>query len=214
MLGDKRQVAKQFKTFADQIDIVYFGGLDDKDDVEVIKGLSFTPQRRDRSYAHGTYDGFDVSVLHRTSRIERAGTPDEEKVWSIVKLAHRNQRMPEIIITGHHHSRLYFEQLHLKYPTMKAVNQYLQAVNPSFCDLFEVYMPLEDVSLASALLNDSAMQTIFNQFGNFEIELNEDEIFVYFSGDATTDQLKQMLSEAIWFTEHCELILQQIAESE
>lgn len=201
----KRETRKQFKDFAEVLDIVYFGSIKESDEYLPTKGVTFTPTSRDKHYMSGNYDGFEISALLRSTSFETSEI--DTITWSILTITLTVPQHPHILVTNHRYSKSFYEHLHFKYPKLKNQNHLFNEKNLNFSELFKVYSSLEDARYLVQLFTDLAMQAFYMQFPRYEFELVGGQLIVSYRGEASLQQLKEMLAAATWFTEHTEYIL-------
>ena len=200
----QRKTDKVFQRFADEADIVYFGKLEEEDDIDPVRGITFYRDRKDRNYMHGTIHERDVTVLQRTVTRTIFKPQPEEYTWTIVNVGLR-EPTPDMFVDAHHYDKQMYKNIFAKFARLRFSNSLLSSLNHSFTDHFQVFMPSEEVQHTEHYFNQIVMQTMLQQFPNFDVEITRNDLLVYFNDVPDRPEIiHQMVAEATWLANHFE----------
>lgn len=199
---ESRLHAKLFKRFAEKLDFVYFGYVDQRDDEHrVIRGLTLSNSHRDDHYSIGTYHGYDMAMCERVDTITNPGVPSEHKTWLIMTAdLHNGQNLPHIFIGLQSHTQGFYRHVLTKF-------SYLQKLEPGsvvpyslqFREHFTLYTTPTHFVLAEGLFGNGLEAMLAEHFSDFSFEISDGTLYVYSENQKPNDLLlSRMLQCAAW----------------
>lgn len=194
---------RTFQRFADKIDFVYFGYVDQRDDEHrLVRGLTLSPTHRDDHYSIGSYHGYDILFLERQDVIKQPGVPDETKQWTIMTAdLHRAHNLPHIFIGQTSHSATFYRHVLTKFSYLqKHLPGSVSTYDPRFNAQFALYTTPAHALEAEQLFAGQFSTMLLEHFAGFSFEIHETTLYVYAESERPSAQLlAKMLQCTAWF---------------
>lgn len=191
------------KQFANKYHLVYFGHVDPREDeYELVRGLTVSTTHTDSHYTVGSYNGHDIIVVERRNILTFPGKPDSNYRWIIMQVDLTRSGLPHVFIDSHHHDAVFYANAFLGQHNMLDMTSYLNDVSAVFGQYCRLYANPAMYAAMRALLRAQVVETIAQQFRQFDYEFFDDRVLVYASNRTVTPQLlEEMLQIGAWLAE-------------
>lgn len=197
---------KALHEFSKIHDVVDFGHLAHEDDIEPLKGLSLTKDRRDLYYAHGNIEHREISLLARQFSLKSSVRDEyEPHLWAIMRIRLDVSDVPRIFVDAHQAGNDIYSHYHTLLGQLKNVDHIVKETNTSFSSSFHVFTELSRVLDLESYLTDTFMQNMYMYFQGISVEMHDSHIYVYSENSTVTvKKLTKMLDALLWLAEHIE----------
>lgn len=211
----KRELARTLKRFYSAIGLVYFGSVHQHDDeYDAIRGFSASLSHKDEHYAVGTYEGYDIRMVHRTDS-KKVGYDAKHPSWTILEITLRVRNMPHIFFAptgqeGSGYGKLFVEQ-----PYMQPISSYASTArfSPEFHGRYQILARSTRAHDVESLLNSPIIVGIGARFWPYGIEVEHGRLYIYFPNQKLTKQvLESTLASAIWLADSLRAAHNDVAE--
>lgn len=198
-LKNNRSVSKLIQRFADVHDLVDFGKVSSRDDLERVTGATFSPNSVDTHYMHGSVNNYETTMFTRKSIHASLEEGDMHYDWTAISVELNVSNLPHVVIDNKKHDKKFFTTLFTRFPKLRVGNQVLKAVNPSAEFSFDIFISPEDSTYIGTLLDDEIFQRMNQYFAKFDVEIDRNRVTVFTRNFPTSImQLNEMLTEAQW----------------
>ena len=188
--------------FAEKIGLVYFGYVDQRnDDHRLIRGLTVSAKHHDNNYCIGSFEGYDITLVERSDKIEFPGKPTKYHEWTIMTFdLHANVDIPHIFMGLHTHGEAFYAQLFTKFSALSRVSLgTLGVYEGAFAQKYALFSSPSQALSAERLFNPELAKKIVDQFGSFTLEISDGVLYIYAEHQRmTTGLLEKMLSNGLW----------------
>ena len=197
---------RAIKQFAASLHLVYFGAVSQHSgDYQVIRGLTMSPHHKDKHYTVGTYQNYDLSLVHRTDTIHMPNKPKRTHTWLIMQFDLHNARdIPYFFVGLHAHSDTFYSNLFTKFSALRhhifgAVHQ----LDASFAARYNVYtVPTHGISIEQ-LFDEETTRLISKHFGTLTFEVSDQTLYIYAEHRRITKKLLEIvLQNGLWLAQH------------
>ena len=189
-----RRIAKKFN-------LIYFGKVDqNKDEHDLIRGITVSPVHNDDHYMVGTYEGRNVSIVDRSDVLGH-GKQETRYYWLTIRveldyilshillfpLSHENRSYKQL--TAHHH--------------IIPVNSLLDSVyNDEFLRRYDVYSFAGHAHMVENIIPPDVAQVIAARFWPSAIEVDGKYLYVYLDEKALNEtKTAAMVDAAVWLAD-------------
>lgn len=192
---------RAIRRFADELGLVYFGLVDQRDDEHrLVRGHTVSATHRDENYCVGTVRGYDVALVSRNDVILTRNHKEWRCHWLICTVdLHSKEDMPHVYI-GHTAREGAFAA---SYEYLRRVELGTIAPYPKrFVSAYNVYcMPGSSIDVERAL-SPAAAEVIAAHFGGASIEVEDNTVYVYIESEHPSEPLlERTVSNALWLAE-------------
>ncbi len=201
---------RMIKNFADQLGLVYFGGVDQSsDEHRLVRGITTSNTHRDDHYCVGTFHNYDVALVVRRDGLSYPDKRVKHHEWTILTVdLHTSREVPHIFI-AHAKTR---ELLLAKYSHLVPLMiGYGQPGQQDFWSKYSVLAKLEQFVTVENMLSSEILTAIGTSFGDLAVELHENTIYLYLAKEYPTKvELETMLKNGIWLAERIDQLAQEV----
>lgn len=203
----RRNSLKSMKTrrivqsFCEDSGLVYFGTVDQRrDEHEVIRGLTASPEHIDEHFSVGSVEDYDVSLAYRTDSFEGADRQVVTHSWLIMAFKLRTRGLPHIFIGGHDHVSSAYARLFMTHTGMHALPaDHNHAGSAEFFSRYQIYTQAAHFLEVRHLFTPELTRTLAAHFWPLSLELQDGMLYVYADNQAVTPQLlNAMLKNGLW----------------
>lgn len=198
-----RQRGTTIKHFAEHTGLVYFGAVDHtKDDHEVIRGLTVSTSHKDRHYAVGTYDGYDLAIVDRYDTCRSHISDHRAHNWTIVEVTLRHQRQnPHIFLLPTHRSD-HFTHLFAGNRHLAPISQFTDLqLQSEFATRYVPHSAPRDFQEAAVWLSRHS-HGIAAHFWPHAIELKANKLYIYITEHRLSETvLGSAVESALWLAD-------------
>ena len=202
-----RLTKKTIQNFADQVGLVYFGYVDQRDgDRRPVRGHTVSHTHIDNHVCIGTVRGYNATVLIRNDVVQlhapntAAKTKRQRCHWLIVAIdLHTPRTVPHAYIGLKQHDAVYRSSYSHVRPL--AIGN-LAAYAPQFLSKYTVYgIPTHALEIEQ-LISPQIASVITSHFSKMSIEIDRGTVYVYSENEQPNEvQLERILSNALWIAE-------------
>ncbi|OYX42027.1 hypothetical protein B7Y94_04270 [Candidatus Saccharibacteria bacterium 32-49-12] len=199
-----RQRGRAIRRVADKLGLVYFGGIDAKhDDIDTVRGVTTSTTHRDKHFAIGTYDGYDLSIVDRHDLRRQPTGRRLLQRWTIVHIKLINSSPDRHSFFMPLNRSEEFESLFVNSRQLVPLDRYIITNPPVEYSLR--YQTLIDPSRYSdlePLLDSSLYNSLITHFWPHAVELKGRHLFVYLTEHRLDETvLEQAIQSALWLAE-------------
>lgn len=196
-LATKRVIQK----FADELGMVYFGYVDQRDDEHrLVRGFTMSSSHGDHHYTVGTYKTYDISLVTRRDAMRYPDKRIKDHYWTIMTFDLKTVfELPHFHIL--HHRRK--EQFIAKFTQLSEMpRQSFVGHEPRFFDLYTIYGKLGQLQEHCQLITPLMTRSILESFNGMSVEVYENTLYVYLTTKhPTRPELERMLRSGIWLSQ-------------
>lgn len=189
---------KLITDFADEVGMVYFGYVSQRDDEHhIVRGMTVSTNHHDDHYCIGTHEGYDVVFVERSDTL-RSG---KKHSWHILEFDLKSTAdIPHIFIGSGRRGHGLHELLEVKYPALQPVNLGATAEYPQgFTSQFSIYATPAHAVAAELLVPPDIAATLATHFSGLVLEITEQALYVYSEkSHMTKNLLDTMLKNGAW----------------
>lgn len=187
--------------FGDELGMVYFGYVDQRDDEHrLVRGITTSSSHGDHHYTVGTYKTYDISLVVRHDGIEYSDRRITDHYWTIMTFDLKTPyELPHLHIAYHKRKDLFAA----KYLQLSEQSRHLFAGHePRFFDLYSIFGSMARTPEIVALITPQMTSGILQTFSDLSVELSENTLYVYFTSRyPTRADLERMLRSGIWLAQ-------------
>lgn len=203
-LGNSQVVRR----FAENYDMVYFGGINLQDEARLVKGLTLSRTQQDSHYCVGTTHGHDVMFVQRSDNLKWPGERKESYTWNILVVDMKDDiNLPHVYLEGKkRHGKAFYETLSIKHRELTEIPAHLMSgYDPLFSNRFTCRTPVVQAANLPTILKPITASTIAHHFAFLDFEWFEDTIYIYYlSPQPSRDKLDSMVRAGIWLADEFE----------
>ena len=202
-LRDTRARGKVIRHLADKTGLLYFGAVDHhRDEHDVVRGLTVSTSHKDKHYAVGTYDGYDIALVDRYD-VTKSPQGTLRHNWVIIQISLlKAVHIPSVFILPLHRADR-FSHLFTGLRHMAPIEQFSHATFPhEFASRYTVYVPPQHHLNAYDWLSQPLTARIAAHFWPHAIEFKEGKIYVYITEHRLTETvLGSAVESALWLAD-------------
>jgi len=177
---------------------------------ETIGGISKNHTMHDQFAAHGSIDGFEISLVKRTFTLQSIIGSDEELSWIIIKAYLPGLVLPRFFLSGGDHDVELIRHLAYRYGNLVSnhhdVNHHQNL--PNGLDLF---CQRHSAHLLDYYLSEASLRYLQNRYSALSLEVEPEAVYTYLESDqADMRSTNQAIEAALWLANHCYAIHQKI----
>jgi hypothetical protein len=192
--GSKRIITE----FAEEVGMVYFGYVSQRDDEHhIVRGLTVSTKHHDDHYCIGTYENYDAVFVERSDTLHNG----KKHTWHIMEFDLKTTTdLPHVFVGSGKRGHGFHELLDLKYPHLQAITPGSTGSYPaSFTSQFSLYVtPAHSVS-AEQLFTPEVAATLSTHFAGLVVEVTEQALYLYSEKSLLTKNLLEtMLKNGAW----------------
>jgi hypothetical protein len=199
-LPTKNSARREFGQIANEYDLVYFGTVDPKidTDYEMVKGLTASPDVRDKNYTMGNVYDCQVEFLQRSKQVRVNSGKKQSRQWTILQVHLKKANLPHFLVDGRRRTEEYGALLAATQRWREIGWQHVSA-DQTFPRVFATYAQPFDVATISAVLTPEVQTMLATHFSQYDYEFDGDKLIVY-ATDAKIDLqvLDHMLRIGLW----------------
>jgi hypothetical protein len=185
------------RSVSERIKLVYFGSVDPRsDDHDSIRGITATTKHRDRHFAVGSYDGYDISLADRTYQPLHSTV---KHTWCVLQVTLRNADIPYTLIIPTAHAEDFNGVARLHRNVIAAP---LDEFPHEFTSRYTVYTSSHHAhSLHTLLPRDIALGSAVRLWP-YAVEIHQNKLYVYISEHRLTETvLGGAIESALWLAD-------------
>lgn len=209
-LASGLQLSRTVQRFAEDIGLVYFGAVDPtEDDYRLVRGITSSITYRDRHFAIGTFQGYDVAFVIRSDTITYVDRRTTSHRWAIMTFdLHTSYHLPHIFI-GHRRVR---ELLLAKYSHLTPLIVSTQAAHdPGFINQYMVSSDIAHATEVEFFINPELTLAIKTYFKDYAIEILDNTVYLLSTeAQPSRADLERMLKNGIWLTEKLDALAHRV----
>jgi hypothetical protein len=190
-----RQRGQTIKKVADKIGLLSFGAVDHhRDEHDVVLGLTTSTSHKDRHYAVGSFDGYDIAIVDRSDTSRQPKGKKSHHNWVIVQVSlPQAQDVPHVFLLPSSKDEKF---LHLF-----AGARHLSPLS-DFADRYIPYVTPRHNHSAHELLNDSLTKGIAAHFWPHAVEWHRKHVYVYITEHRLSETvLGSAIQSALWLAD-------------
>ncbi|HYG83794.1 MAG TPA: hypothetical protein VD907_02875 [Verrucomicrobiae bacterium] len=192
---------KVIEAFSAQLGLVYFGFVDQHaDEHELVRGFTLSVGHTDNHYSVGSAYGYDIILVERTDVLKAPGARTQRYNWIILQIDLRSSGLPHAFFTSLSHPKVFYSHFFIKYARFQPLPASVwRNHDPLFRERFTTFSTPESAEELVRLFSLDTTATIGRYFDRFEIELQDDKLFVYLSNQPVTlASLEVLLKNGLW----------------
>lgn len=209
-----RSTRRIIQKFADDLGMVYFGYVDQRDDEHrLVRGITVSPTHDDTHYTVGSYKSYDISVVIRRDSFPAASTGMREHYWTILTIdLHSMRDVPQLYI-GH---RSLDSVLRAKYSQLIAIMSHPDPRHAAvFTNQYTVYSSMTYAQEVYAVLTPNITEVIGSQFEGISIEVQDNTLYLYATEKHPSRVLlERLLRQGTWLAQMLDHQLEILEQSE
>lgn len=191
-----------FQRFAKKLGLVYFGSVDQHhDEHDVIRGLTVSTTHKDRHYAVGSFDGYDVSIVDRSDSVRHRDTPASEHSWVIMRIdLETDDTIPHLFLHPLGHTPKAYETFFQAFHHLQPVNTMLRDDHTvEFHNRYDLYALSSRTLELEDIFTPTVTQQIATRLWPYAVEVFENKLYIYTTGEAIHEsQLNTALELGLW----------------
>ena len=201
-----RLTKKVIQAFADQVGMVYFGYVDQRDDDHrLVRGHTVSYTHIDNHVCIGIVRGYDATVLIRNDVVQmrraRSSKFKQQRChWLIATVdLHTKQTVPHFYIGLRQHDELYRASYTSLHPLTLGN---LAAYTPQFTSKYSVFGAATNAIEIERIITPQIASVITSHFSKMSIEVDHNTVYLYSENEHPNEvQLERLLSNALWLAE-------------
>ena len=185
------------RSVAERIKLIYFGSVDPRsDDHDSIRGITATTKHRDRHFAVGSYDGYDISLADRTYQPLHSTT---KHTWCVLQITLRTADLPYTLLTPTVHTKD-FEGVAQLHRNVIAVS--LEAFPNDFTSRYTVHTSSHHAHSLSTLIPRAVALESAVRLWPYAVEMSGNKLYVYVTEHRLTETvLGGAIESALWLAD-------------
>jgi len=191
------------KDIAKKLGLLYFGSVNHQnDDHDVIRGLTVSTSHKDKHYAVGSYDGYDIALVDRYDSNVVGRTKDKHN-WAILQVdLHVSTILPHIFILPHDRVQR-FHHLFVGLRHLQIIHELTQQQYPAeFTQRYNMYAAGHQASEVEQSVTSEVAMGIAARFWPHAIEIKDSKLFVYLTEHRLSQTvLGGSIEAALWLAE-------------
>jgi hypothetical protein len=189
------------KRFAAKYNLVYFGGVNARDDEhELVRGLTATAHHVDSNYTVGTINNYDLIFVERHNRASHPGLASAEHHWLILRINLKRTGLPHVFIDAHH-DNIFHANLRIAHSTFQNISAFTTRL-----DKVSILAEPGRLGQVNRIISQDFVQNV-GQFSRFDYEIDGDQLFVYAHNlPASEPALNDMLRIGMWIAEYLDVL--------
>lgn len=199
-----RQRGKVLRSIADTLGLVSFGAVDHhKDDHDSIRGLTVSTSHKDKHYAVGAHDGYDIAMVDRHDTIRASGRT-EQHLWCIIRVSLREATsLPHVFLLPKGNGSTQFARLFTALRHMQPVNDFFTSAHShEFHGRYDVMAAPHHAQEIETILTTTHTAGIAARFWPHAVEINNGHLYVYITEHRLSKTvLAGATSSALWLAD-------------
>jgi hypothetical protein len=184
--------SKAFKAVCDKLGFVYFGAVDQKnDDHDIVRGLTTSTTHKDRHFAVGSYDGYDISLVDRR---------DKDHQWCILQVSlHTEKSLPHVFMMPRHREAGFSERITGARSLMPTTNFIGLNLEPEFYTRYELFSLPRYGQELNEIMTSAFLKAVSAHFWPHALEIREGNLYVYITEHRLDETVVlSALQSALW----------------
>ncbi len=188
--------------FSEKVGLVYFGTVDQHhDDHHIVRGLTASTSHLDEHYAVGTFEDYDVSLVHRIDTTEDTAGKLRTHAWVIfeIKLKH-NVDIPHIFMGAHEHKNSPYAKLFSTHTAMQRVPLgTFERYDQEFTSRYSLFARALYFIQVERYFTAAITKVIAAHFWPLSVEVCDGLLYIYADNQPITIRLLEtMLKNGLW----------------
>jgi len=191
------------RRLSNKLGLLYFGTVDqNRDEHEVIRGITTSITHTDRHYSVGSYDGYDIAIVDRYDTTKHAAGVTQQN-WCIIEISlHEKAPLPPIFFLPAHHEASY-THFFSNSRHLVPIHDFLQMpLSEEFRTRYTLYgLPHMMQSVNQTFLSELT-RGIGAHFWPAALELKEDKLYITLTEHRLTETvLGSAIESALWLAD-------------
>jgi hypothetical protein len=185
------------RSIADKIGLVYFGSVDPRsDDHNTIRGITASVKHRDRHFAVGSYDGFDITMADRTYQ----PLHDTMKhTWCVLQINLHYVKLPYVLVTPSIHKKDFEGVLGLHRNIITAPDE---TWPHEFGSRFSAHTTAHELQTLHTILTPAIAMEAAVRLWPYALEIHGNKLYVYITEHRLTETvLGGAIESALWLAD-------------
>jgi hypothetical protein len=191
--------------FADKMGLIYFGAIDQKDELDLIRGFTLSQSHQDNHYSVGTINDRNVRLVDRSDAVWDKDGKILVHNWLIMAFELKTkQDLPHFFIQAHNQNPRPYETFFRAYPTISKVHVgTFEDYSPEFTSRFELYARPNMAIKTERLIPANEARVLGAHFWPYSAEQNEHVLYVYSCDqNVSLGMLETMMENGLWLANH------------
>lgn len=198
-VGNNRTI----RQFIQNYDMVYFGIVDPKDEVQLVRGITMSTTKTDKHYCVGTAYGRDMIFVQRRDSFSAFGRSEREVYhWNIlaidlddsIHLPHTFVEAKKRYGVGFRAAAAMRERDWVELPP-----HFIGEYSDKFRKTYAVHMPNSYAASFWGIVAPVTADQMVHYFDMFDYELADDTLYVYYlAKNPSVEKLDHMVKAGVW----------------
>ncbi len=187
--------------FAEQVGLVYFGYVDQRDDEHrLIRGHTVSQTHQDNHYCIGTVRGYDVMLALRNDVVRLPNGKDARCHWLIYTIdLHAKVDVPHCYI-GHKSRDAVFAASYRQLQPLAVGG--LGVYPHAFSSNYTIYGAATNAYVIERMIDPQVAEVLATHFQGVSVEVEDNTLYLYIEAERPhAAQLEKMLSNGLWLAE-------------
>jgi len=146
-----------------------------------------------------------MTVFSRRTRHKLHGGSITESEWTVMAIHLRTSGLPHVVLDAKKHDKTFYDVLFVRFPRLRRATEVLTHINASAAHYFDLYVRPDASMQSQILLDDLVMQRLISNYGRFDVEIDNDMIYIFKQNSPhSARDLKEMHEEILWLAEKIE----------
>lgn len=200
---ETRQRGYALKDISKRLGLLYFGSVHHQDDDhDVIRGLTVSTSHKDKHYAVGNYDGYDIALV---DRYDTSRTPSsvEHHNWCIIQISLRQPTtLPHTFLLPHDRAGR-FSHLFVGLRNLQVIHEMTERqYGHEFTSRYNLYAPAHHALDVEKVITQPVALNVGVRFWPHAIEIRDDKLFIYITEHRLQETvLGGAIESALWLAE-------------
>lgn len=189
-----RRIAKKFQ-------LIYFGKVDqNKDEHDLIRGITVSPVHNDDHYMVGTHEGRNVAIVDR-SDVLGYGKQEIRYYWLTIRVE-LDYILSHILLFPLHHENKSYQQLTAHHHIVPVRSLLDAHYSDEFLQRYEMYSFAGHAHMVENSISPEVAQVIAARFWPSAIEIDGKYLYVYLDEKALSEtKTAAMVDAAVWLAD-------------
>lgn len=192
---------KVIESFASSLGFVYFGFVDQhSDEHKLVRGFTMSVGHKDNHYCVGSLYGYDSILVERSDILRAPEFKEQRYNWIILQVDLHTSGAPHVFLSSLAHPKVFYSHFFIKYSRFQPLHSRVWVGHSEqFREKFKTYAAPEAAEQIIRILQPDTTAAIGNYFDKFEIEIQNDKLFLYLSNQVISQQaLEVLLKNGLW----------------
>lgn len=207
-----RKTQKIIEAFAEKLDLVYFGFVDQRDDEHrLVRGFTVSQTQIDTNYCVGTVRGYDIVLVTRNDVITTKKNRQARCHWLMYTIdLHTPITVPHLYVGNRSQTDIFDAKYSRLYPlSIGALGAYPRA----FTNNYTVYGIATNAILIERTIPPQVASIIESHFRGASFEIEDNTVIISIEDEHPTEaQLDKLLSNGLWLAEAIDTLYASYAE--